>query len=186
MAKVNTFDKFFAVRPSQGNAGAFNQKDRVVAASTSIKRGDIVSLSSGEVVQAIALPGANSTKSDSGGNLPVLGVAMADIVTGSGGTETGTGRSTIPVAIFDGNLELALRIYHATPGSAEARDLTLSTAYQFARWRGASADEWWYALIPTTTNGELKYVERSAESEADDDYGIVWTRAILSETVRQG
>jgi hypothetical protein len=186
MATPNVFDKFWAVRAAQGSGGAFNQKDLPVAASTTINAGDLVKFSSGQLVQAIALPGSDNSATASGGNLGVVGVAMASIVTGAGGSESITGRSSIPVAIFDSNLELAMRIYNATAADAEPRDLTLGTKYQFQRWRGSSASVWWYSLIVTTTNGELLYVDRYAGSAADDDYGIVWVRAALSDTVRLG
>lgn len=187
MPTVNTFDKFLAVRPAQGNAGAFNQTaDTIkVAASQTIYQWDIVSLSSSQVQQSISLPGSNNSGTASGGNLATLGIALAPITTNSAGVEAVTGRDSIPVLILDGNLEIAMRIYNATASSAEPQDLAYGTAYQFQRWRGASASEWWYSLITTTTNGEFKYVERYAGSAADDDYGIVWVRPILSDTVRQ-
>lgn len=161
-----------------------NQKEYTVAASQDIKMWDILALSSSVAQQSIALPGSNNTGTASGGNLTELGVALAPIVTASSGVEAITGRTTIPVAIWDDNLELCLRIYNATASAAEPQDLTLGTAYQFQRWRNASASEWWYSLITTTTNGELVYVERAGISGNDDDYGMVWTRSIPA--IRQG
>lgn len=186
MAKVDTFDKVLRVRPRTGFR--LMQKEVTIAASQNIKMYDILAKTSGANTyeQSCALDGSNSTGTASGGNLPIFGVAAAPIVTGSGGTETTTGRSTIPVWVFDDNLELCMRIYNSTATSAEPRDLVLGTAYQFQRWRGASADEWWYSLITTTTNGELHYVERAAGSADDDNYGLVWVRAAISETVRLG
>lgn len=187
MAQTNVFDKAVRVRPAQGSSGSFNQKDYTVAASTTINYLDIVSLSAdGTVIQALTLAASNNTAVTSGGNLPMLGVAMAPIVTASSGAEATTGRTTIPVAVFDANLEVALRIYSATTTATQQPDVVLGTAYQLQRWRGASADEWWYSLITTTTNGELKVTERSPESSVTDNYGIVWLRAAISDTVRQG
>lgn len=185
MPTPNVFDKFVRVRPRGGN-GCFDQKPLTVAASQTINMYDIVTLSSGNVQQAIALPGSNNTGTASGGNLGLLGVAMAPIVTTSAGVETATGRTQIPVAIFDDNIEIAMRIYNATASSAEPQDLTLGTKYQFQRWRGSSAAVWWYSFIVTTTNGEILYTEKFAGSAVDDDYGIVWGRAALSDTVRLG
>lgn len=179
-------DKVVRIRPAQGGAGAFNQKDLVVATSQNIKMFDIVSLSSGLVQQSISLPGSNSTATASGGNLPTLGIALADIVTTSAGIETATGRTTIPVAILDSNLEALFRIYNATAANAQQQDITIGTNYQFVRYRGATSAIWFYGLSTTTTNGELKYVEPSAESAVTDNYGMVWVRAALSDTVRQG
>ena len=184
MPTPNTLDKAWFVRPAQGCGGSFNQKEYTVAASTSIKRGDILSFSSSQLVQSIALPGSNNTASStSGGSLGLVGVAMADIVTGSDGLEAVTGRSTIPVAIFDGNLELAMRIYNATASSAEPQDISFGTTYEFVRYRGGSATDWWY-MLSTTTTGEFMPVERYAGSLAGDDYGLMWVRAALSDTTR--
>jgi hypothetical protein len=194
MPKAGTLDKYIALRPAQGSGGAFRVAPYPVAASQTIRRGDIVALSSGSVQQAIALPGANNTATASGGNLAILGVALDDITTNASGVDTTSGGSAgIPrthcnVAIFDDNLEVAMRLYDATLTNTQQSDVTVGTAYQFARFRGASASEWWYMLTITTTNGELKVVERSLEvpgSALTDNYGILWTRAALSATVRQ-
>lgn len=182
MAVPNVFTKVLRVRPRAGFR--LQQKEVTVAASQTINTYDILSLSSSAAQQSIALPGSNSTGTASGGNLAIYGIAAAPIVTGSGGVEATTGRSTIPIWIFDDNLEVEMRIYNATPANAEPQDLTLGTAYQFQRWRDTSASSWWYSLITTTTNGELVYVERGGDSAADDDYGLVWMRSIPS--VRQG
>ncbi len=184
---VATFDKFIRVRPRHGFR--LTQREVTIAASQSIKKGDILAKTSGANTyeQAIALPGTDNTASSgSGGNLPIFGIAAAPIVTGSGGSEDTTGRTTIPVWVFDDNLEVAMRIYNATASSAEPRDLALGTTYQFIRWRGASASQWWYALIVTTTNGEFVFMERHGGSADDDDYGVVWVRTQISETVRLG
>lgn len=186
MATPNVFNKVLRVRPTIGFR--FRQLDVPIAASQTIYTYDILAKTSGANTfeQSIALPGTNSTGTASGGSLPIYAVALAPITTGSGGTETTTGRSTIPVAVFDDNLELEMRIYNATAANAEPRDISLTgaTKYQFQRWRGTSATEWWYSLIVTTTNGEFTYVERGGDSADDDDYGLVWVKAIAS--VRQG
>jgi hypothetical protein len=182
--RPDTFDKFVRIRPKNGN-GCFNTKVLTVAASQTIKMYDIVSLSSSNVQQAISLPGADTTGTASGGNLAELGIALAPITTASSGVETATGRTQIPVAIWDDNLEVAMRIYNATAANAELQDLTLGTSYQFQRWRQTSTN-WWYSLIVTTTNGELRFSDYYAGSNVADDYGIAWVRAILSDTVRQG
>lgn len=174
------------MRPRSGFR--ITQKEVTIAASQDIKMYDILAKTSGANTyeQSIALPGSNNSGTASGGNLPIFGVAAAPIVTAASGTEATTGRSKIPVWIFDMNLELCMRIYNATAADAEPRDLAVGTPYQFQRWRGASASEWWYSLITTTTNGELAYMERAGSSADDDNYGLVWTRAIISETVQLG
>lgn len=183
---VGTFNKFVRVRPRAGFR--ITEKEVTIAASQNIKKYDFLAKTSGANTyeQACALDGSNNTGTASGGNLPIFGIAQTGIVTGAGGTEATTGRSTIRVWVFDSAIEVALRIYHATPSSAEPRDIVLGTPYQFQRWRGASADEWWYSLLTTTTNGELAYMERHAGSADDDDHGVVWVRPIISETVQLG
>src|SRR5687768_16931495 len=123
------------------------QKEVTIAASQDIKKYDILAKTSGANTfeQSIALPGTDLTIGLSGGNLPAYGVAAAPITTSSGGSEAITGRTTIPVWVFDDNLELCLRGYdsvttHAASDS-EPRDFALGTAYQFLRYRGASASQ---------------------------------------------
>jgi hypothetical protein len=162
-----------------------------VVASQSIRRGDIVSLdAAGAVQQSIALPGTDSTGTASGGNLPILGWADDDFTADASGVSTdGQSRTVIGVHLFSPNSqgvsEIAMRTYHATPGSSQQQDMIRGTAYQFQRWRDTSAGKWWYEMIPTTTNGELEVVEYNAESALTDSYGIVWVRPVLSATVRQ-
>lgn len=180
-------NKVVRVRAAQGNGGAFNQIDAPVAASQTIRMGDFVSLSSGKVQQALALPGSNNTATTSSGNTPMLGVAMADITTDSGGAEATTGRTTVPVAILDGNLEIALRIWNSTASNATQANLALGTSYWVSRVRGDTAGTWWYAVSSASpTNGELRYVEASPESAGSEQYGIAIVRPAISDTVRQG
>lgn len=190
--QVGVLNKFVRVRPRFGFRLA--QKEVTIAASQNIKKGDILSKSSGANTyeQSCALPSSNNviTGGLSGENLPIFGVAAAPITTSAGGSEAITGRTTIPVWVFDSNLEIGLRVYdsestHAAADS-EPRDIALGTPLQFGRYRGASADEWWYVLCTTTTNGELVPVERHAGSADEDDYGVVWSRAAISETVQLG
>lgn len=182
----DTFDNFAGMRPRGGTA--WTEKPYTVAASQSINYRDIVAKTSGAntIEQAIALPGSNSTGTASGGNLPILGVALASIVTNSAGVEANTGITQIRVAVFDDMFEVMLRIYNATAANSEFQDIAVFTPLQFQRWRGASASSWWYSLITTTTNGELVPTELYIGASASDDYGPVWCRANTLEVVRLG
>ena len=183
----NVFDKYAEVRSALGGVTP-QEVSFPVAASQNIKKGDILSLSSGAVQQAIALPGADNTATASGGNLPIVGIAGADITTDATGYETNAGvsRNTIPVIIFDNNTQLGLRVWNATATNAEYQDVAVGTAYQFARYRLNSTTSW-YVLTTVTTNGELKVVSPlyAAGYAATDQYPVFYTRAIMSETVRQ-
>jgi hypothetical protein len=183
---VGTFNKFVRVRARHGFR--LTQKEVTIAASQSIKKYDFLGKTSGANTfeQACALDASNNTGTTSSGNQVFFGIAAAPIVTGADGAEATTGRTTIPVWVLDTNIEVALRIYHATPGSAEPRDLTYGTPYLIQRWRGSSASEWWYSALTTTTNGEFAFVERHAGSADDDDHGVCWFRPIISETVQLG
>jgi len=169
--------------------GEGNQETYTVAASTTIYAGDIVALnSSGQLVQALALPGSNNSVTASGGTVVTLGVALQSITTNASGIDT-TGPfniSTIPVAIWDANTQYLFRTYDATAANTTLANLKQGKQYQFGRYRGASATSWWYVMILTQTNGEFFYVEPFGNSEAvpgandqltTDQYAAVWTQA---------
>ena len=177
MPKVNVFDKFVRVRPKSGRS--IVQRELTVAANQTIRAGDLVKLNSGSLEQLAALnANANSTTAIDGVDL--LGVALADI-TMTGSSETTTGRTKIPVAILDDNVEVAFRIYNSTAGDAEPQDVTIGTAYQAVRWTSNSNSVWWYAATTTTTNGTFRLVEKSQDSAAGDDYGICWYSVIAAD-----
>lgn len=164
----STFTK--VVLPAQRGDVGYETLSLPVTASTTIKKGDVVKLTSGFLVQAIALPGTNSTFDLSGGSLADLYLAAADYATGA----SITAADVCPVIPFDDKLKVMMRIYNGTAANSELQDVLVGTAYQLGRWRGASATEWWYAMGTTTTNGDLKLLERSPESEITDDYGLGW------------
>lgn len=170
----NTFEKQVRVRTSDGSVP--HQQDYPVAASQTIKLGDIVAISSGTVAQAIALPGSNSTET-SAGSVTLLGVAMADITT-TGTVDEQADR--IPVAIFDDTLEVALKIRTTVASDSEPQDLVFGTAYQLGRWRGASANVWWYFCDVGTTNAEMRYMGRANYDGNDEDYGQGWFKPIAT------
>lgn len=187
MPLPGVFDKQIKPRPAQGAGGFFNQAAYTVAASTSIKRYDIVSLNGSQLVQqAIALPGSNNSASLSGGSLPTLGVALASITTNAAGQDTSSGLpvTTVPVAIWDGNLEILIRAWNATPANTQISTGTFnpSAILQLGRWRGPNANTWWYFLSTTTTNGELLVVEQYGLNDqlTTDQYALLFVKSVGS------
>lgn len=176
MALRNTFNKFVEVRPVSGR---INQREFTVTANTTINKGDFVSLSSGALIQTMAANATANGANAAYANTEILGVALADIVMGATAEAT-TGRTTIPVAIADENLEIALRTYNSTAGDSEPQDLTTGAFYELVRWTSSPNTITWYAAGTATTNHCLALVEKSADSAAGDDYGINWYRIIAS------
>lgn len=160
--------------------GTLNQRDYPVAASQTIQPGDWLNLSSGTVQQSLSLPGSNNSVTASGSGQQFVGMALAGITTNSSAVEASTGRTTIPVAIFDAETEVLVRIYNATAGSAEPQDVNLGTSYNLSRFRGASASVWFYVMNTSTTDANVSLIEKSLESAADEDYGFVWVRPIAA------
>jgi hypothetical protein len=175
------------VRPRAGFR--LTQKEVTIAASQTIKKYDMLKKSSGAQTfeQAIADPGSDGPSAASGGNLGIFGVAASSITTGSGGSEATTGRTTIPVWVFDDNLEYLMRTYDGTAESSDPdnANFPLGTQFQFLRYR-VNANELFYALITTTTSGELVFVEAPVEVAITTNYGPVWVRANTLEAIRQG
>lgn len=187
MASPGVFDNYVRLRPAMGMT-EFTVLELPVAASQTIAPNDFLSLSAGKVTQAIATPAAG-TSTLSGGNLPIVGVATAPITTDATGTETagGQSRTTTTVAIFDDRLHVLLRGATTNGGSQTLANYTLGTAYQFGRYTNAAGTASWYFLSPTTTNGELKFVEIPVDYKNDTStkYPPMWCKATLSATVRQ-
>lgn len=154
-----------------------NTRLMTVAASQTLYPGDWVVQTSGAdtVEQALALPGSNSSATTSGSGQRALGVVVGQgITTSSGGTEAVTGRSQVMVAIFDDSTTVLGRIFNTTASSAEQQDVReYSANYCLARYRGASATDWFYVLSTTTTDGILNITAKVPESNPADDYGVV-------------
>lgn len=167
------------------SVGALSIPSRTVqiAASQTIKAGDFLGKTSGANTfeQALALPGSNNSVTASGGNGAFAAIACESITTTPGGVETATGKTAIQVYMLDAHLEFAIRIYNSTASDAEFNDIALGTPYQLGRFRGASANEWFYVLTTTTTNGEIVPVGIYAGSSPTDDYGAVWSRLVTTE-----
>ena len=184
----------------------WDQQKFTVAASQTINPGDFVSISAGTVSQSIALPSGNNEASLSGGNLPILGMALNYVLTDSNGVWTQPGGYTqtslqLNVAILNENFSAWLQcvpvgstganqaILAGTAGnSSVGTALTFETAYQLARVRLANASTWFYGISTVTTNGEFKMFEYYNTGAIATSAPFGWARfkSILSSTVRQG
>lgn len=162
-----------------GQTGSWRQENVPLAASQTIRQGDIVRLDSGAATQALALPETDNTATESTGNLNVYGIALAPATTGA----DPNGR-TLPVAVFDDNLECALRLYDADPDDAKPTDLVRGTAFRLARYRADASGGWFYTLTRNTTNGEAIYTAAFPDSDPDQPYGLVWVKVRAAS--RQG
>lgn len=204
MPAAGVFDGYRAIRRREGGSGDFDcfPANTPFAASLSVKKYDILSLNAaGALAQSIAAP-ASGSYTASGGNLPIAGVAMCDFVTDSSGnitTPNQAGLSTNygmpPVAKFT-DLEICMRLWSGTGGtlagvtltSTQQDDVLIGYAnYQFIRFNSATYGLG-YALFTTTTNGEFVVVERALEvvgSALTDNYGLLWCRPAISNTIRQ-
>lgn len=190
MAIAGVFDPFVRVRPTVGMA-EFNVIEMTVGNSQTISAMDILSLSSGKVQQSIAAP-TQGTSTLSGGNLPIVGVALAPITTDSAGNELSGGwtRTTTTVAVFDDKLNILLRGATTNGASQTLANFTIGTAYQFGRYTAATGSTYagasWYFISPTTTNGELVFEEIPQDLKGSTStYPTIWLKAAFSATVRQ-
>lgn len=161
-----------------------NVRLMTVAASQTLYPGDwVVQTSSADTIeQALALPGSNASATTSTSGQRALGVVVGQgITTNSGGTETSTGRTQVMVALFDDSTTVLQRIFNTTASAAEQADvLEYSANYCLARYRGASATEWFYVLSTTTTNGILNITAKLPESSPTDDYGVVRCKPLVA------
>jgi len=162
-------------------------KEYAVQASVDIRRGDFLTCNAaGAVGQAIALPGSNNTASSTSGGSTLILVADENFTSDASGVSTdGQGRVTIVVRICDDSFETDRRIYNATAANAQQQDLAYDgTSYEYVRYRGATAGDWWY-MANTTTTGELIPQDKNKESAVTDNYGIV-TYKVAQANRQQG
>lgn len=168
----------------QRDGTPLNVRLMTVAASQTLYPGDwVVQTSAAETVeQALALPGSNASATTSGLGQRTLGVVVGQgITTNAGGTEAVTGRTQVMVALFDDSTSALLRLFNTTASAAEQQDvLEYSANYCLARYRGASATEWFYVLSTTTTNGIINIVSKEPESSPGDDYGVVRVKPLVA------
>ena len=179
---VGSFTRVGDVRPTSGLS--INQKECTVPASNTINYGDLVTLSSGNIIQTMAANATANGANAAYANTSILGVALASIETNAAGSEATTGRTTIPVAILDDNCEVCFRGWNATASDGEYQDFTVGTAYEPVRWTSSPNTIIWYGVCTATTNGALTVVEKVTNQAAGDDYPLLWCKLIASR--RQG
>jgi len=126
MAKANTFTRVIEPSCNLGAAGA--QEEFPVAASQTIRQGDFVQLSSNLVAQALAANGTAYGGTVQGNTDTLLGIALADITSNSGAVEAATGRTEVPVMVFDQSTEIVVRVVNATALNGNANTLLSSGA----------------------------------------------------------
>lgn len=151
------------------NTVAYRGTDQIeyytVAAGQSVKRGDFVTFSSGEITQAIAKSGTASTVVTTGTPLVLVGMCLHD----------GAAAESVAVLIAKENTEYLLRIIHATGSSAEQADVTVGTSYRLGIYTvGTSGPGYYGCSTVTTATPELIVMEKSPESASGDDFGFVW------------
>lgn len=159
---------------------------RPVTASAITRTGDILTVTSNKVLRTAA-----STPSASGGVT----------VSGNGGTipryVSGDGNYTAPASVTTANvlacyditeIELAMRIYHATRASAVASGLTFAGGgettgvyYEYGNWAiGTNSDNYFPVLDLANqddTNGSFYPVALADGFGVSSIYGVVWVRA---------
>lgn len=138
-----------------------------VAASQTIKYGDILVLTSGQLAQAIALPAAGLQTH--AGSLTVYYYAVDSITTNASGVDTAQDSKTnLEVVQLDGSVKLMLQFIGGADGAAASATGTtlgdvndqLGTSFQLGRYNASSAvGNSWYFASTTTTNGELDFLE---------------------------
>lgn len=157
-----------------------------VKGSEVIKKGDLLTVhTDGSVKQALALPGSNNSATTSGGSTPVTHYACESFTADANGTSTdGLGRTRLTTVVIDDTFRWETRTYDGTATSTQQDDTVEGTNYQYQRWRGASATDWWYEMIITTTNGEWIKQKRSPNSLVTDNYGANIYKPALLEAIR--
>ena len=175
--------KFYSQIRRQGG-GTVDQIDYPVAASQTINKGDWLKLSSGKVTQAIAKSGSANTAVANGPSPGLIGIALCGIATDANGVATdGSGRTTIPIGLFNDDTEVMLGIYHATPTSATQNSVVTGTTYDLGIVTGATTSTWTYTMMTTTANPCINLQEKSIESSPTETYGFVWVKPIGSGRV---
>jgi hypothetical protein len=189
---AGSFTRYFGYRGQLGMGGAIKQQPMTVAASQTIATGDILKLTGGggvlTVEQFIAAPAASNYTVTA--NAAIIGVALEPIATNASGVSTnGSGKTAINVAIFDDNLQIALRLLGVTAtgstavstlgGASELQDLTLGTGYAVGRYTDADGASF-YFVSAQATNGQLRYVEPIPAANAADDFGVPYLSCVQS------
>jgi len=196
---------FIGLAPSSGSA-TFNQIDIAVGASKYFNYGDLVTIdnTSGLISQAIGVPslpgaaGQVTTSSAFNASGKLYGVCLDSIATNASSIDSSSGfnRTTIPVAIFDGNLQICLRLIGATSSAAPVSTYTsyansfIGEHFQIVRVAGYGANATTgvgtcYALLGqnSDTGGLLAVAKYSGYSDTAT-FAPMWVKEIA--TLRSG
>jgi hypothetical protein len=187
--------------PSSGST-TWNQVDITVGNSKYFRFGDIVTIdaATGLIAQAIAAPavpgtaGFVTTSSAFSTNGKAYGVCLDNIATNASGTDTSSGfdRTTLPVALFDGNLQICLRLIAATSAAAPVSTGTSYAAnfigqhYQIVRVSGYGGSATTgvgtcYALLGNNSDqGGFLGVDKYAFYGATDTFAPMWIKEVAS------
>jgi hypothetical protein len=192
---------FIGLAPSSGSA-TFNQIDIAVGASKYLNYGDLVTINaaSGVISQALDAPAAPNTagqvttSSAFSASDKLYGVCLDSIATNASGIDSSSGfnRTTIPVAIFDGNLQICLRLIGATSSAAPVSTYTsyansfIGKHFQIVRVTGYGGNNTTgvgtcYALLAQSsdTGGLLAVAKYSGYSDTAT-FAPMWVKEIAS------
>jgi hypothetical protein len=197
---------FIGLAPSSGSA-TFNQIDIAVGASKYLNYGDLVTIdaTSGLISQALAAPSASgltagqvTTSSAFSASDKLYGVCLDSIATNASSIDSSSGfnRTTIPVAIFDGNLQICLRLIGATSSAAPVSTYTsyansfIGEHFQIVRVTGYGGNNTTgvgtcYALLAQNSNtGGLLAVAKYSGYSDTATFAPMWVKEI--GTLRSG
>jgi hypothetical protein len=192
---------FIGLAPSSGSA-TFNQIDIAVGASKYLNYGDLVTINaaSGVISQALDAPAAPSTagqvttSSAFSASDKLYGVCLDSIATNASSIDSSSGfnRTTIPVAIFDGNLQICLRLIGATSSAAPVSTYTsyansfIGEHFQIVRVTGYGGNNTTgvgtcYALLAQNSNtGGLLAVAKYSGYSDTATFAPMWVKEIAS------
>jgi hypothetical protein len=167
----------YTLAQAKGNAtarregGPLKIRNFPVASSQTFKKGDWVTLTSGQVAVAVAA-GSNLA-----GGTKVLGMAWADAPT--------TTNAQVTVVVADDSTEFAVAVYHATPASAVTAVAQIGTSYELRNdSTGGSVVD-----IGSTTNTKVQITgfadeqPNSGVNTVGVAYAPVWVKVLAAQRV---
>ncbi len=175
--------KFYSQIRRKGG-GTVDQLDFLVANSVTINKGDWLTLTApNKVTQAATKSGSITTAVLTGASPKLIGVALGGITTNASGVATdGSGRTTIPVALFNEDTEVMLGIFNASAASTTQATIQANgsvVTYDLGIVTGGSISQWAYNLVyavAPSANAPVTITEFSPESASNEQYGFVWVR----------
>lgn len=160
-------------------AGAQDMKPIPMAASQTIRDGDIVTLSSGKAARLTAPRGSVAGEFTLSGTGAAYGIARQTKTTGASPTM----EDTIQVIPIEKAEVLCRLIGNTANGAATATnskqdDKTFDAAYRIGIYEPDNGTTNYYPVLShLTTSGQFKISEFADESVSTDDYGLVWIKS---------